>query len=126
MTFRRRSLLLLSLVACTLLAVACASKAGAPEAPASLREAPTITDATPTITATAGASTIEATPGPSATAGESITIDAVGDISLARQLVDRMNENGADYPFALIAPLIDADIRFANLEGALTDGGTPW
>src|SRR5256885_892936 len=74
----------------------------------------------------AGASTIEATPGPSATAGASITIDAVGDISLARQIVDRMNENGPDYPYALIAPLIDADIGFANLEGALTEGGTPW
>jgi poly-gamma-glutamate synthesis protein (capsule biosynthesis protein) len=37
-----------------------------------------------------------------------------------------MNENGADYPYGLIAPLMGADIGFANLEGALTDGGTPW
>ncbi len=34
--------------------------------------------------------------------------------------------NGAAFPFALVAPLIDGDIGFANLEGPLTDRGTPW
>src|SRR5438105_10213868 len=126
MTVGRRSLLILLLLAFALLAAACASKAGAPEPPKPPAETSAIVAATPTITASAGASTIEATPGPSATAGASITIDAVGDISLGRQIVDRMNENGPDYPYALIAPLIDADIGFANLEGALTEGGTPW
>ena len=58
--------------------------------------------------------------------GPSITIDAVGDISLAREVVDRMQANGADYPYALVAPLLDGDIGFANLEGALTSRGEPW
>lgn len=58
--------------------------------------------------------------------GASITISAVGDISLGRQVVDRMAANGADYPYALIAPLVDGDIGFANLEGPLTERGEPW
>ena len=33
--------------------------------------------------------------------GPSITIDAVGDVSLAPEVVYRMRANGADYPFAL-------------------------
>jgi len=37
-----------------------------------------------------------------------------------------MQANGADYPYALIAPLVDGDIGFANLEGALTERGEPW
>jgi poly-gamma-glutamate synthesis protein (capsule biosynthesis protein) len=58
--------------------------------------------------------------------GVSITISAVGDISLARELVPRMEASGAGYPYALVAHLITGDIAFANLEGALTDGGEPW
>jgi poly-gamma-glutamate synthesis protein (capsule biosynthesis protein) len=61
-----------------------------------------------------------------APSGASITISAVGDISLAREVVDRMEANGADYPFALIAPLVRGDIGLANLEGALTERGEPW
>ena len=63
---------------------------------------------------------------PPAPAGVSITISAVGDISLAREVVPRMEANGAGYPYALITHLIDGDIAFANLEGALTDRGDPW
>ena len=37
-----------------------------------------------------------------------------------------MTANGAAYPFALVAPLIDGDVNLANLEGPLTDGGEPW
>ncbi len=117
------------LLALALLAAACASKAGAPEPPTT----PAGTQLAPVPTASAPA-TVAATPQPAATdappptasSGGSVTIDAVGDISLARQLVDRMTANGPDYPYALIAPLMDADIGFANLEGALTDGGNPW
>jgi poly-gamma-glutamate synthesis protein (capsule biosynthesis protein) len=105
------------LLAPVLLLAACASPAAAPEA-------------TTTIEATA---TAAATPSPAPTAtataapvGASITIDFVGDISLARQVVDRMQAGGAGYPYALIAPLMDADAGFANLEGALTERGAPW
>ncbi len=115
---RRLALLLL---APALLLAACASSVGAPEA-------------TPAATTTAAATASTAaspSPAPTATAtaapgGASITIDFVGDISLARQVVDRMQAGGADYPYALIAPLMDADAGFANLEGALTERGTPW
>lgn len=37
-----------------------------------------------------------------------------------------MEAGGASYPYALITHLIDGDIAFANLEGALTDRGDPW
>jgi poly-gamma-glutamate synthesis protein (capsule biosynthesis protein) len=50
----------------------------------------------------------------------------VGDVSLARQVNDWMAQNGAGYPYELITPLLDGDIVFANLEGALTDRGDPW
>jgi poly-gamma-glutamate synthesis protein (capsule biosynthesis protein) len=124
---------LIVLLALTL--AACAPPAGAPEAP----PATAITQApSPTIEAVAtpgsGAATAPAlTPSavamaasPTATDGDTITISAVGDISLARQVVDRMEAHGADYPYALIAPLLDGDIGFANLEGALTERGEPW
>jgi len=113
-----------------LLAAACASPAGAPEGPpsavASLAPSAMSATATPGVTATP---TI-ALPSPTATAdvpdGASVTISAVGDISLARQVVDRMQTQGAGYPFALVASLIDGDIGFGNLEGALTDRGEAW
>lgn len=116
----------------TLLLAACASPAGAPEAP------PSGTVASATTAAIAAASTPSpppiATPTPTAdgtattlpSSADSISISAVGDISLARQVVDRMQVDGAAYPFALVAPLIDGDIGFGNLEGALTDRGEPW
>jgi poly-gamma-glutamate synthesis protein (capsule biosynthesis protein) len=58
--------------------------------------------------------------------GASITISAVGDISLAREVVPRMEANGAGYPYELIRPLLTSDIAIGNLEGALTDRGDPW
>lgn len=81
--------------------------------------------ATPTATSTPSVGAAAPTSAPP-TDGASVTISAVGDISLARQVVDRMEANGADYPFALIAPLMTGDIGFANLEGPLTDRGEVW
>lgn len=118
------------------LAAACASPAGAPES--TTTAAPATVSATSGVTAAASPSPgatdppASATPAPAApatpaaAAGDSVTIAAVGDVSLARQVVDRMEAQGAGYPYALIAPLMDADIGFANLEGALTDRGEPW
>jgi poly-gamma-glutamate synthesis protein (capsule biosynthesis protein) len=37
-----------------------------------------------------------------------------------------METNGASYPYALVADLLDADITIANFEGALTERGDPW
>ncbi len=56
----------------------------------------------------------------------SVTLVAVGDVSLAREVVDRMEAEGAAYPFVLVRGTLEADITFANLEGALSDRGTPW
>jgi poly-gamma-glutamate synthesis protein (capsule biosynthesis protein) len=113
--------------------VACAAPAGAPDAGSSV-PATAVGSATagaqPRPSAASTAGSVEtptgeppiATPAPA----DSITISAVGDISLARQVVERMQADGADYPYALVAPLTDGDIGFANLEGALTDRGEPW
>ncbi|MBF6599368.1 MAG: CapA family protein [Dehalococcoidia bacterium] len=104
-----------ALVALLLVLVAsgCASRAGAPDAASTAR-----------TEGAASASTAQATaPSPAA---PSVTLDAVGDVSLARGVVDTMQAYGAAYPFALVAPLIDGDVNLANLEGPLTDGGTPW
>jgi poly-gamma-glutamate synthesis protein (capsule biosynthesis protein) len=118
-----------------LLGSACASPAGAPEAPptdiavtaTTLASATAIASAAPPTSATASVTPIAvATPSAPAPAGESVTISAVGDISLARQVVDWMQAQGPAYPFALVAPYIDGDIGFGNLEGALTDRGEPW
>jgi poly-gamma-glutamate synthesis protein (capsule biosynthesis protein) len=130
--FRLASIALLALAL-----AACARSAGAPEAPptGSNTQAPSASiDAASTSTPASGAAaTPPLTPAPAATAATpaastagTITISAVGDISLARQVVDRMQANGGAYPYALIAPLVDGDIGFANLEGALTERGEPW
>ena len=55
-----------------------------------------------------------------------VTIAAVGDVMLARDLVSLMDEHGAFYPFALVADLLrDADLTIANLEGTFTERGDP-
>ncbi|MDP9238654.1 MAG: CapA family protein [Chloroflexota bacterium] len=123
------------MLAAAMAVAACASPAGAPEAVGSITATSVAMQmATLTPEPTAGVSTVipadgsppaSASPVPLVTAN-SITISAVGDISLARQVVERMQASGADYPYALVAPLIDGDIGFANLEGALTDRGDPW
>ena len=130
---RTRRLILIALI---FVSVGCAKKASAPEAtsipataiasPATVRTVTAAATTTLTVVsppATATPTIVAPTPTPD---GASVTISAVGDISLARQVVDRMEANGADYPFALIAPLMTGDIGFANLEGPLTDRGEIW
>jgi poly-gamma-glutamate synthesis protein (capsule biosynthesis protein) len=88
---------------------------------------PAGTKATRQPTITIEAPTTEPRPTATPDVPASITIAAVGDISLAREVVPRMEANGAGYPYALVADeLADADITIANLEGALTDRGEPW
>lgn len=118
---RRRRVPALAIVAPVLLALlvaACAASTSAPEAP-------------PAASPTAGAATTAAASpsrgaSPTTVAPPSVTIAAVGDVSLARGVVDRMQADGPGYPFALVAPLLDGDINVANLEGPLTDRGEPW
>lgn len=111
---------------------ACASPAGAPEEEltqiARTPPAPTAT-ASPTATPTSTPEPAAAAPTPTfvpASDGASVTISAVGDISLARQVNDWMEQYGASYPYELVQPLLAGDIVFGNLEGAITDGGEPW
>ena len=69
------------------------------------------------------------TPAPTSTpapTGRTVTISAVGDVSLARQVNEWMAQYGAGYPYELVQHLFTGDIVFANLEGALTDRGDPW
>ena len=100
---------------------ACASPAGAPhdDTPVSRTSLPSRTANTPTAVApTAESSTATSAPtsqvGAAATAppaqgtGRSVTISAVGDVSLARQVNDWMAQYGAGYPYELITPLLTA------------------
>jgi len=88
---------------------------------------PTLSAAAPSPVATDPPSTAAASPTPRPPAGgRSVTISAVGDVSLARQVNDWMAMNGAAYPYQLIAHLLTGDIVFGNLEGALTDRGEAW
>ncbi|MCH8949819.1 MAG: CapA family protein, partial [Chloroflexi bacterium] len=88
--------------------------------------------ATPTSTQTlsveppvdAPAATAAASPSP--TPDGIVTLVAVGDVMLARDLVTLMAEHGALYPFERVAGLLRAgDITIANLEGAFTERGAP-
>jgi poly-gamma-glutamate capsule biosynthesis protein CapA/YwtB (metallophosphatase superfamily) len=68
--------------------------------------------------------TVAATPAP--TPSGVVTIAAVGDIMLARDLTTLMDEHGALYPFERVLPLLqNADLTIANMEGAFTERGTP-
>ena len=53
-----------------------------------------------------------------------VTIAAVGDIMLARDLVTLMHQHGALYPYERVAHLLrDADLTVANLETTFTERG---
>jgi poly-gamma-glutamate capsule biosynthesis protein CapA/YwtB (metallophosphatase superfamily) len=66
-----------------------------------------------------------ALPPPTPTPHPTITLVAVGDLMLARDLVTLMDRYGTTYPFEHVAPVLsDADITVANLEGTFTDRGT--
>ncbi|MCH7812278.1 MAG: CapA family protein [Chloroflexi bacterium] len=96
-------------IALALLAAACSGSGVVPPTPAA---APTAT-APPSPTATS-------------TPDRVVTIAAVGDVMLGRNLTGWMEERGAFYPFERIATLLqDADLTVANLEVALTERGEP-
>ena len=55
----------------------------------------------------------------------SVSIDAVGDLMLGRGVAAMVQRHGSDWPFARVSErLRSADVRFGNLELALTDRGT--
>ncbi len=55
-----------------------------------------------------------------------VTLSAVGDVALARELADRIDTYGPGYPFELVRHLIArADVSFANLEGVIGVRGAP-
>ena len=63
---------------------------------------------------------------PTLTPPPTITLVAVGDVMLARDLVVLMDRHGSTYPFERVAPILaGADIAVANLEGTFTERGTP-
>lgn len=79
------------------------------------------TSSTPVPTAAAITPAATALPTPDG----AVTIAAVGDIMLARDLIDLMDANGATYPYDRVASLLgDADLTIANMEGTFTERGT--
>jgi poly-gamma-glutamate synthesis protein (capsule biosynthesis protein) len=118
--------LLFALAALAIVSAACGSDDAADQTPsATIATTPSAepTSDQPSTTQLPGS---DQTAEPPAATGPSITISAVGDISLARQVVERMEQNGAGYPYARITPLLTGDIVVGNLEGALTNRGDPW
>ena len=91
-------------LALALLALACAGDAVAPP---------------PTATQPAVAPAPDVPSGP-------ITIAAVGDVVLDRDMIPMMEQDGAGSPFAHVAALLqDADLTVANLEAPFTERGAP-
>ncbi len=55
----------------------------------------------------------------------SVTIDAMGDLMLARGVATKVQQNGPSWPLGAVSDrLRSADLRYANLEFSLTDRGT--
>lgn len=53
-----------------------------------------------------------------------VTLNAVGDLMLARDIIDLMDRHGSVHPFAAVSSLLrDADVTIANMEGTFTDRG---
>ncbi len=58
------------------------------------------------------------TPGP-------ITINAVGDLMLERDIITLMEQNGSVHPYAAVRSMLaDADITIGNMEGTFTERGS--
>jgi poly-gamma-glutamate capsule biosynthesis protein CapA/YwtB (metallophosphatase superfamily) len=54
-----------------------------------------------------------------------VTLHAVGDLMLERDIITLMDEHGSIYPFAAVADVLGAaDITIANMEGTFTERGT--
>lgn len=80
-------------------------------------------DSPPAPTATVPATATE-TPAPTSTPDRVVTIAAVGDLMLARDITTLMDEHGSLYPFERVAGLLmNADITIANMEGTFTERG---
>lgn len=67
-----------------------------------------------------------AAPSTSPTPGSGpITLNAVGDLMLERDIITLMDEYGSAYPYAAVRPILaDADITIGNMEGTFTERGT--
>jgi poly-gamma-glutamate synthesis protein (capsule biosynthesis protein) len=54
-----------------------------------------------------------------------VTLNAVGDLMLERDIITMMDEHGSVFPFAAVAEVLgDADVTIANMEGTFTERGT--
>ncbi|MPZ99378.1 MAG: hypothetical protein GEU80_08595 [Dehalococcoidia bacterium] len=92
-----------------ILATACTSS---PEPEIEVEAAPEV----PPNSVVAVAATVTPTPVP-----RSVTLAAVGDLMLDRDVEALMLEHGAGYPFERVLPLLEADLLVGNLEGTFTE-----
>lgn len=81
-------------------------------------------DAPAPLTTPAPSPTSETLVEPTSSDSGIVTLAAIGDVMLARDLVTLMDEHGALYPFELVTSLLrDVDLTIANLEGTFTERG---
>ena len=118
----RSTISALLLVLLTFIVVACDSEStsdGDATATTSADQTSDPTQPQPATTETPGSS-------PTALANGRVTLNAVGDLMLARDIITMMDERGSAYPFAAVKALLgDADVTIANMEGTFTDRGVP-
>ena len=98
-----------------MLTLACSDTASQPATPTQ----PPPPETEPTAAHTATSALV-----PTPTTGR-VTLHAVGDLMLERDIITLMDEHGSIYPFAAVADVLGAaDITIANMEGTFTERGT--
>ena len=116
--------LLLAVPLVPLLVAAVACSGDSPAATPTVEPTHTPTRAEASETPTPGRTTAPPLPTPTPDRLGRVTLNAVGDIMLERDLITLMDENGSIYPFASVAVLLgEADLTIGNMEGTFTERG---
>jgi poly-gamma-glutamate capsule biosynthesis protein CapA/YwtB (metallophosphatase superfamily) len=123
-----RKLFVMALVALGLILVASGCGAAVSRAATIVTATPRVVTETATASPPAALPTImpSLTPTPAPTQSGEVRLAAVGDVMLGRTVGQQILEKGPSIVFSQVQSTLDAaDLRFANLECALTDLGVP-
>jgi poly-gamma-glutamate capsule biosynthesis protein CapA/YwtB (metallophosphatase superfamily) len=123
---RRSNLLLCVITVSAILSLTACSSTATPQAATTFAiEQSSATPAEPRLSSKPSAMP-SLPPAPTSTPTYRLTLEAVGDIMLARTVGDQVLENGPQVVFAGVRSILDsADIRVGNLECAITERETP-